>query len=207
MLCAVCTLLCCRVLSAVAVAVVGGGGGVLVLVLLLLLFAASSFVLHPSSVQLSISFDSASAKRDPLRPKLSVQAAISSVCTQLHRHQFLSLVTLVHSLVKPPRLPPRRGRPEKTVGEDCRAWWRYGCERVLEELRDRRRRRSAGYLLERRKARLRYASLYVKWRAGTLEALSKKERGELEELEEQFALHDLIFFRCSALKRLQACCV
>lgn len=160
-----------------------------------------SYVLHPSSVQLTVGYDSARAKWDVTRPKIALKAAISSVCVQLNRSQFLALVDVVDELGKNTgRAPPRCGRPVQTVAENTRAWWQYARDLVLEDLRDRKRRRTGSYLLERRKTRLRYIELYVRQRS---DSLSKRELTEMMEMEDQFAFHDLVFFRCSALKRLQ----
>jgi len=160
-----------------------------------------SYILHPSSVKLSVGYDSARAKWDVSRPKIALNASISSVCLQMNRLQFLAIVDVVDELGKhTQRAPPRQGRPVQTVAEDTRAWWKFAHDLVLEDLRDRKRRRSASYLLERRKSRLRYIELYVRQRS---DALSKRELSEMTAMEDQFAFHDLVFFRCSALKRLQ----
>ena len=55
-------------------------------------------------------------------------------------------------------------------------------------------------MAERRKVRLRYTELYVQQRAGSL---AKREVAELDRLEDEYAFHDLVFFRCCALKRLR----
>ena len=68
------------------------------------------------------------------------------------------------------------------------------------DLRQRKQRRSASYLMERRKTRRRYIELYVKLRA---DSLSRREATEMEAIQDKFAFQDLVFFRCSALKRLQ----
>jgi hypothetical protein len=86
-------------------------------------------------------------------------------------------------------------------GEDARGWWRYVLGIVVAELRERKNRRSPGYLTQRRKARLRYTALYVQQRAASL---SKRDLAEMMRMEDAFEVHDLIFFRCTALKRLRA---
>ena len=160
-----------------------------------------SYLLHPASVSLTVGYDSQRAKRDLTRPKIAVKAAISSIALQMHRRQFLALANLIDDMGKRVACaPPRTGRPVQRPTEDARAWWGYARDLVIEDLRQRKQRRSASYLMERRKTRRRYIELYVKLRA---DSLSRREATEMEAIQDKFAFQDLVFFRCSALKRLQ----
>jgi hypothetical protein len=159
------------------------------------------YVLHPTSAQMAVGYDGVHVKWDVSRPKIAVTGTVCSMCFQVQRSQFLALVTVADEMSKhASRAPPRPGRPQVKVSEDARAWWRYARDLVLDDVRDRSRRRSAGYLTERRKVRLRYTELFVQQRTGSM---GKREAAELDRLEEEYSFHDLVFFRCCALKRLR----
>ena len=108
-----------------------------------------SYLLHPASVSLTVGYDSQRAKRDLTRPKIAVKAAISSIALQMHRRQFLALANLIDDMGKRVACaPPRTGRPVQRPTEDVRAWWGYARDLVIEDLRQRKQRRSASYLME-----------------------------------------------------------
>lgn len=69
----------------------------------------------------------------------------------------------------------------------------------MADVRERRARRSAGFLAERRAQRLRYVALYLELRAGEDE-MPRRHRRELEALEESLRAHDIIYFRCTAIR-------
>jgi len=159
------------------------------------------YVLHPTSARMAVCYDGVQVKWDVSRPKIAVKGTVCSMCFQVQRSQFVALVTVAEEMSKHvSRAPPRPGRPRVKVSEDVRAWWRYTRDLVLDDVRDRSRRRSAGYLTERRKVRLRYTELFVQQRTGSM---GKREAAELDRLEEEYSFHDLVFFRCCALKRLR----
>lgn len=72
---------------------------------------------------------------------------------------------------------------------------------VRRDVQDRLRRQTGSFLAERRKKRLAYVELYIKRRG---DELKKKEVKELDALEEELSFQDIVFFRCTAIRKLQA---
>jgi hypothetical protein len=160
------------------------------------------FILFPFTASVCIAYDKPGALPDVSRPRINVVASVPELAVQLQREQYLCAATLVDFWSDQVRR--RVVRPDRPLESPLLApaeWWVYVLKHVRSEARTRLYRRTPGYLAHRRKMRLRYVELYLKQRS---EKLHKKELHELEVLEEEFALNDLIFFRCTAMRRQQA---
>ncbi|KAJ1472424.1 hypothetical protein T484DRAFT_1840453, partial [Baffinella frigidus] len=105
-------------------------------------------------------------------------------------------------LSAPPHLRSkiRPGRPTWSPTQSPAAWWKYVVGAVISDVRERRARRSKTFLLQRRATRLRYVELYLKLRHGE-EELGRRGRKELDAIEEGLRAHDIIYFRCTAIKK------
>ncbi len=160
------------------------------------------FILFPFTASVCIAYDKPGALPDVSRPRINVIASVPELAVQLQREQDLCAATLVDFWSDQVRR--RVVRPDRPLESPSLApaeWWVYVLKHARSEARTRLYRRTPGYLAHRRKMRLRYVELYLKQRT---EKLHKKELHELEVMEEEFALHDLIFFRCTAMRRQQA---
>lgn len=162
------------------------------------------YMLSPISTKAIIGYDMPKARWDLNRPKVSVSCTVQELLVHLHRNQYLSVVGLLDWWSKSTRfILPRDGRPFCQPGEAQGAtalWWKFVLDTILVDIRERRRRRSMMYLMQRRKHRLRYVELYTKQRGADLGSKDKKEFGGLEDM---YDYHDIVFFRCTAIKRLQ----
>ena len=160
------------------------------------------FILFPFTASVSIAYDKPGALPDVSRPRINVIASVPELAVQLQRVQYLCAASLVD--VWSAQMRRRVVRPDRPLESPSLApaeWWTYVLKHARSEARTRLYRRTPGYLAHRRKMRLRYVELYLKQRT---EKLHKKELHELEVMDEEFALHDLIFFRCTAMRRQQA---
>ena len=160
------------------------------------------FILLPFTANVCIAYDKPGALPDVSRPRINIVTSIPDLSVQLHREQYLCSAKLVDFWSD--QLRRRVVHPDRPLESPLlapREWWQYVLKHARNEARNRLYRRSPGYLAHRRKMRLRYVELYLKLRA---EKLPKKELREMEVLEEEFALQDLIFFRCTAIRRQQA---
>jgi hypothetical protein len=160
------------------------------------------FVLFPFTASVCIAYDKPGALPDVSRPRINVVASVPELAVQLEREQYLCAATLVDFWSD--QMRRRVVRPDRPLESPSLApaeWWVYVLKHARSEARTRLYRRTPGYLAHRRKMRLRYVELYLKQRT---EKLHKKELHELEVMDEEFALHDLIFFRCTAMRRQQA---
>ncbi|EKX52249.1 hypothetical protein GUITHDRAFT_102151 [Guillardia theta CCMP2712] len=161
----------------------------------------SKYILSPTSVQLDL-FHQRTGKRNPDLPNSEVSIQLDSVDFKLFRDQYRSSLQILNFFIhwRDDSLC-RSGRPSKSPAQDPRGWWLYIQNVLIQDIRERRRKRSVGYLLERRKHRLKYIQIYTKQRG---EDLNVKEQKEIEELEDQYAFHDVVYFRCTALKAMKS---
>ena len=160
-----------------------------------------NFLLEPCTASVRIGYDSPKAKFDISRPRISVRATIPEVRLKLLREQLLCVVKVADLFDdKQHHFLATKGRPAQSPCQNPKAWWLYVQMMVLNDIRDRRRRRSGAYLIERRRHRLRYVDLYRRHRAG---GNDKQLAKDLEHLEDFFSFHDIVYFRCTAIKQQQ----
>lgn len=163
-----------------------------------------SYILHPCAASVRIGYDAPKAKLDLSRPRISVVAEIPELAMLLQRDQLLCIVKVADLFdCKRRERSSRAGRPPLGVSQDPRAWWQYAQAIVIQDIKDRRRRRSTAFLLERRHRRKRYVDLYLRYRSNKAQAMEVKE---MEAMEEHLGFHDIVFFRCSAIRQLQERC-
>ena len=160
-----------------------------------------SYVLHPCKVAMRVGYDTPGASFDLARPRISMEATIPVVSLEMKRWQLLCAVKVMDLFDGRRRLLLERpGRPRSSPLQDPRAWWRYVCAFLREEVADRRRRCSAAYMLERRQSRLEYCELYLQQRD---DALSLQGAARLEAIEAAHGFNDIVYFRCTAIRQLQ----
>ena len=159
------------------------------------------YILHPCAASVRIGYDTPKAKFDLSRPRISVVAEIPELAMLLRREQLLCIVKVADMFDDKARERfSHPGRPVLGVTQDPKAWWRYAQTIVIEDIRERRRRRSAAFLLDRRQHRKRYADLYLRHRSGKAQGNEVKE---MEAIEERLGFHDIVFFRCTAIRQVQ----
>jgi hypothetical protein len=160
-----------------------------------------SYLLHPCTASVRIGYDSPKAKFDLARPRISLIATIPELQLKLRREQLLCVVKVMDLFdIKRRKNLSRPGRPLSSALEDPRAWWRYVQTIVVQDVRDRKLRRTGAYLAERRRRRVRYVDLYLRHRAGSMQANEVKE---MEALEDSLGFNDIVFFRCTAIREQQ----
>ena len=166
--------------------------------------ACPNYILHPCTASVRIGYDTPKAKFDLGRPRISVVAEVPELAMLLRREQLLCVVKVADLFddKRRERLS-RAGRPAAVISLDPGAWWRYAQKIVLEDVRERRRRRSAAFLLDRHRRRKRYVDLYLRHRAGKAQMGEAKE---MEGIEEDLGFHEIVFFRCTAIRQLQERC-
>ena len=160
------------------------------------------YLLHPCTASVRIGYDNPKARFDLSRPRISVLATIPELAVELRREQLLCVVKVADLFDSSKRSSlSRPGRPTAAIAQNPKAWWHYAYSIILRDVRDRRRRRTAWYLMERRRNRMRYVDLYLRQRHGKL---SVNETKEIETLEDDLGFHEIVFFRCSAIRQLQS---
>eukprot|EP00960_Hanusia_phi_P020245 598167-Hanusia_phi.AAC.1 len=161
----------------------------------------NKYILSPTSVQLDL-LHQRLGKWNPEKANSEVSIQFDSVDFKLFKDQYRSCLQILNFFIHwSDDSMCRSGRPSKSPAHDPRAWWLYVQNVLVQDIRERRRKRTSGYLLERRKHRLKYIQVYTKQRN---EDLNAKEQREIEELEDQYAFHDIVYFRCTALKAMRS---
>ena len=160
------------------------------------------YLLHPCTASVRIGYDNPKARFDLSRPRISVLATIPELAVEVRREQLLCVVKVADLFDSSKRSSlSRPGRPTAAIAQNPKAWWHYAYSIILRDVRDRRRRRTAGYLMERRRNRVKYVDLYLRQRHGKL---SVNETKQIETLEDGLGFHEIVFFRCSAIRQLQS---
>ena len=201
------------------------------------------YLLRPVDAQLRLEM-----LRDPLDsdiardvPALSVEVSVDEVAITVQQAHYCALLHLVERMTtytgagagteetgqqRPGLQRTGRqcggGRPNCSVHDAPSLWWRYAIGAVREDAQDRRRRCTAGYLVQRRRDRLKYMLLWKRRNFGQAQlgvdgssdsvfsegdglyqALGKVGIAELALLERKLEYDDIVFFRSLAEKELR----
>ena len=148
-------------------------------------------LLAPISADAKLFVNKKSADAAAADGKIAVETSFDVIQLNLSRQHYRDLQALSSSFAQFARQAPYlEWRPAAPVRADPRAWWRFaiGCE--MRRVAARREQFSWARIARRRDLRQRYVPL---WQKG-----SKKDRAEVEAIEEQLSAEDIILFRSIA---------
>ncbi|PRP88859.1 hypothetical protein PROFUN_00327 [Planoprotostelium fungivorum] len=161
--------------------------------------APHHFVVSPISAALRLVINTADLP-DMNVPKIAAELVFENINLGVEKIQYQTVLKLVDSLASFERVKENlkfrpKIRPNTPAG--ARIWWKYAGNAILNPIRDKIKRKSWAFMLQRRTLRKEYISLYKraqgkKW----LKPLKKKGEDRMKELEEDILdINDILFFR------------
>nr|XP_020474604.1 vacuolar protein sorting-associated protein 13D isoform X1 [Monopterus albus] len=138
------------------------------------------------------------ASKEPLRsrqtPRIEGQVQLEPMSLRLSQIQYQQIMAFLKELDRREReMLYRKWRPKVPVSENCRQWWTFAIQANLSEIRERRRRGSWDFVLQRARDAQTYTSLY--FRRLKAVPLSPQEESELERVEEEQMIEELQILR------------
>ncbi|CAI8042344.1 Vacuolar protein sorting-associated protein 13D [Geodia barretti] len=136
--------------------------------------------------------------RDPLKssegPRVSLEVHLEEIPVEVREEQWGSLVRSGEESVR--RWSGRRWRkwkPLAPVSKDPRGWWMFAIMSVVERVRERNRRCSPEFLLQRANQNIAYVAIYTQHLA--LGSVSEEGRKMMEEVEREQTFEELAVLR------------
>ena len=157
------------------------------------------YMLKPVSGRAAVELDK-TGKTD--KPKIKARLLFNELGFVLDDEQYrdaLMMVDLFHYFIRHQEY--KKLQPKSTPKEDPKAWLQFAFRAVLTKIQERNRISSMGYIMERRKDRIRYIDLFKKKKKE--ENLTPEETQELEDLEKKLGYEDLRFWRSLARNQLR----
>uniref|UniRef100_A0A5K1JWH3 CHIP6 n=1 Tax=Ganoderma boninense TaxID=34458 RepID=A0A5K1JWH3_9APHY len=162
--------------------------------------APHQFILKPVSGEGKITMNH---KPDKETPRFDVQLSFDEIGVLLDDNQYrdaISLVDMYHFYIRQHQYQKYRPSAGELQGNRPKALLRFATTAILDEVRERKRKWTWAYFVERRDDRQRYVELFKKKQLGSL---SPSEVGMLEALERKLSYEDLRFYRSIARSQLR----
>ncbi|PRT56259.1 Vacuolar protein sorting-associated protein 13 [Wickerhamiella sorbophila] len=134
-------------------------------------------------------------------PKIKAKLEFEELALSMDHDQYSNLLELgdrFHRYVRTREF--RRKRPAMTVKEDPRAWFKYAANTVLESIREKNRQKTWDAVQKRWNDFKRYRELYKKQ---VFEPLNNSDQKEFDDLQKEYTIDDLMFFRKVAKAELK----
>lgn len=135
-------------------------------------------------------------------PQYDLSVVFDEIAFNLDEMQYRTFISVFGSFSRNAKAYPyRRFRPPRTITYkmDPQAWIRYAGLSVLSGIRNRREKWTWDFFKSRRDLRIRFVSLYVKYKLNTI---SNEGLDELANLQAILSFEDLRYYRKIAFRRL-----
>ncbi|EGC37154.1 hypothetical protein DICPUDRAFT_94146 [Dictyostelium purpureum] len=165
----------------------------------------NKFILKPVSSQLKLNINKSEFTNKSI-PKILVDCVLSKITCTLSSSQYrniLSILNFTNEFLRDMKY--LKYRPVVKVSDSPKLWWKYAGQVILDQIREKRYSRSWDFLLQRRRDRIAYVSLFkrsipkVDW----LVSLNKQEVEQMNQLEEKLSFEDIIYFRSLAYAEIK----
>lgn len=159
----------------------------------------NQFILKPVSGRAGIELDKTGRSDRPRAKARFLFDEFGLVIDDCQYRDALMLADLFHTFIRSQEY--KSLRPKDDPKDAPRAWFRYAGEAVLSKIRERNRRWTPVFTIERRDSRLKYIFLYKKRKRQ--EILTSEEQQTLNELEQTLSYEDLRFWMSLARSQLR----